>query len=65
MAESQIKLTQKLYVQEHVISPLDTQPKVALSFEPGPQFKPIQEVEEEEAASEVEEDVLQMFDQLA
>jgi hypothetical protein len=38
-----------------VISPLDTQPKVSLSFEPGPAFKPIPEVEEENSEYDKED----------
>jgi hypothetical protein len=33
---------------------LDTQPKVALSFEPGPAFKPIEAIENEESESEAD-----------
>jgi hypothetical protein len=46
-----------------VISPLDTQPKVSLSFEPGPAFKPIAEAENEDSQSDMDVDEeCQMFD---
>jgi hypothetical protein len=55
MAKSGIHITPRSYTQSFVISPLDTQPKVSLSFEPGPAFKPIPEVEEENSECEKDE----------
>ena len=55
MAASGIKITPRSYTQSYVISPLDTQPKVSLSFEPGPAFKPIPEVEEENSEYDKED----------
>ena len=62
MGSSGIKITPKTYTQSYVISPLDTQPKVSLSFEPGPAFKPITEVEEEKSECDKVEQEMEMFE---